>query len=57
MKVKLTKPAMVRCLPGEIEVTEEEITRLQLLGLVDLPLEKETREIPEAKQQKTTRKK
>lgn len=57
MKVKLNKPAMVRCLPGEIEVTEEENTRLQLLGLVDLPLEKETREIPEAKQQKTTRKK
>ncbi len=57
MKVKLNKPAMVRCLPGEIEVTEEEYTRLQLLGLVDLPLEKETREIPEAKQQKTTRKK
>lgn len=57
MKVKLNKPAMVRCLPGEIEVTEEENARLQLLGLVDLPLEKETREIPEAKQQKTTRKK
>ena len=57
MKVKLNKPAMVKCLPGEIEVTEEENTRLQLLGLVDLPLEKETREIPEAKQQKTTRKK
>ena len=57
MKVKLNKPAMVRCLPGEIEVTEEENTRLQLLGLVDLPLEKETREIPEAKTQKTTRKK
>lgn len=57
MKVKLNKPAMVRCLPGEIEVTEEENARLQLLGLVELPLEKETREIPEAKTQKTTRKK
>lgn len=55
MKVKLNRPARVNALPGEVEVTEAEYTRLQLLGLVDL--EKETREIPEQKVQKTTRKK
>lgn len=57
MKVKLNKPAMVKCLPGEIEVSEAEYERLQLLDLVDLPIEKETREIPEEKVKRTTRKK
>ena len=57
MKVKLNKPAMVKFLPGEIEVTEAEYERLQLLDLVDLPIEKETREIPEEKVKRTTRKK
>lgn len=57
MKVKLNKPARVNCLPGEVEVTEAEYERLQLLNLVDLPIEKETRETPEAKTQRTTRKK
>lgn len=55
MKVKLNKPAMVKCLPGEIEVTEAEFERLQLLDLVEI--EKETREIPEEKVKRTTRKK
>lgn len=57
MKVKLNKPAMVKCLPGEIEVSEAEYERLQLLDLVDLPIEKETRENPEKEIKKTTRKK
>lgn len=35
MKVKLNKPAMVRCLPGEIEVTQQEYERLLLLGAVE----------------------
>lgn len=35
MKVKLNKPAMVRCLPGEIEVTRQEYERLLLLGVVE----------------------
>jgi hypothetical protein len=48
---------MVKCLPGEIEVDEAEYTRLQILNLVDLPIEKETREIPEEKVKRTTRKK
>ena len=39
MKVKLNKPVMVRCLPGEIEVTRQEYERLLLLGAVE-PIEK-----------------
>lgn len=57
MKIKLNRPAVVRCLPCEIEVDETEYARLQILNLVDLPNDKEEREIPEAKTQKITRKK
>lgn len=57
MKVKLNKPARVNCLSGEIEVTEAEYERLQLLNLVEPLIEKETREIPEEKVKRTTRKK
>lgn len=55
MKVKLIKPARVNALPGEVEVTEQEFIRLQLLSLCE-PL-KETRETPEREVKKTTRKK
>ena len=57
MKVKLTKPARVFCLPGEIEVTEQEYQRLRILNIVEVPIEKETREIPEKAVKKETRKK
>lgn len=55
MKVKINKPARVNLLSGEVEVTESEFARLKLLGLC--VEEKETRELPEAKIEKTTRKK
>ena len=55
MKVKINKPAVVSILSGVIEVTDLEFERLKILGLIDE--EKETREIPEAKIEKTTRKK
>ena len=57
MKVKLIRPARVFALPGEIEVSEQEFVRLQILSLVELPTEKETRETPEREVKKTTRKK
>lgn len=55
MKVKINKPARVNLLSGEIEVSEAEFHRLMLLNLIDIP--KETREHPEAKVEKATRKK
>ncbi len=57
MKVKLNKAARVNCLPGIVEVSESEFARLKLLNLCEPLAEKETREIPEAKVEKTTRKK
>ena len=57
MKVKLIRPARVMCQPGEIEVTEFEYNRLQLLCLVEPLMEKETRETPEKAVKKETRKK
>ena len=52
MKVKITKPCRVNLLSGEVEVTEQEFHRLQILGLIDTV---EKKEIPEVKE-KTTRK-
>lgn len=57
MKVKLIRPARVNCLPGEIEISETEYARLQILNIVEPLIEKEIREIPEKEIKKTTRKK
>ena len=55
MKVKLTKPTRVKCLSGEVEVTNAEAARLFLLNVAE-PATKEKKEIPE-KAERTTRKK
>lgn len=49
MKVKLNKPTMVRCLSGEVEVTQQEYERLLLLGAIDT----EARQTPEIKTKQT----
>lgn len=56
MKVKLIRPARVNCLPGEVEVSEAEYSRLQLLCLCEPLIEKKAKEIPE-KEVRETRKK
>lgn len=57
MKVKLNKPARVNALPGEIEVSEAEYRRLQLLCLCEPLIEKKAKETPEKAVAKETRKK
>ena len=52
MKVKITRPIRVKCLSGEVEVTQQEYERLQRMGAIEVADE---REIPE-KQKRTTRK-
>ena len=52
MKVKITKPCTVTILNGEVEVSDQEFTRLGILGLIDKTEEKA---VPEVKE-KTTRK-
>ena len=56
MKLRITKPVRVNCLKGEVEVEENEATRLFLLGAAEPVLAKESKEIPE-KAERTTRKK
>lgn len=53
MKVKITKPTHVYVLPCEVEVNEAEAHRLLMVGVAE-PCE--TREAPEEKVQRTTRK-
>lgn len=58
MKVKITKPTRVNLLSGEVEITDQEYARLQLLGAVEPMIEKKKIEIPETKiEKKTTSKK
>lgn len=58
MKVKITKPTRVNLLSGEVEISDQEYARLQLLGAVELMIEKKKIEIPETKiEKKTTSKK
>ena len=49
MKVKITRPCRVNILSGEVEVSDQEYGRLQLLGLIDT----EKRETPEIEKRVT----